>query len=175
MVEVIRKYMDELGFTGEQVIMSGLSMGTFGALYYGCDIRPKTIIIGKPLASIGDVAINERIHRPGGFPTSLDILAFIEGDMDEVAVERLNNRFWDKFDRADWRRTKFIVSYMIEDDYDSTAYNTLISHLSAGGVQVYGKGIHGRHNDETNAIVNWFVSQYEKTLLEDFGRRIVKK
>lgn len=175
MVEIIRKYMNELGFTGEQVIMSGLSMGTFGALYYGCDIKSKSIIIGKPLASIGDVACNERIHRPGGFPTSLDVLAFIEGDTDDAAVNRLNSRFWDKFDKADWSRTKFIVSYMIEDDYDSTAYNTLISHLSTEGVQVYGKGIHGRHNDATGAIVSWFTSQYEKILMEDYGRRIVKK
>lgn len=175
LAEIIRKYMDELGFKGEQVILSGLSMGTFGALYYGCDIRPEAIIIGKPLASIGDVAVNERIHRPGGFPTSLDVLAFIAGDTDDEAINRLNSRFWDKFDQADWSRTKFIVSYMIEDDYDATAYNMLISHLSTSGVQVYGKGIHGRHNDATGAIVSWFTSQYEKVLMEDYGRRIVKK
>ena len=32
-VDVIRQYMAELGFSGEQVIMAGLSMGTFGAMY----------------------------------------------------------------------------------------------------------------------------------------------
>lgn len=174
LIEIIKKYMDELEFTREQVILSGLSMGTFGALYYGCDIRPHAVIIGKPLTSIGDVATNERINRPGGFPTSLDVLKFIAGDMDDAAVDRLNHRFWDKFDKADWSQSKLIVSYMIEDDYDATAYSMLISHLNTGGVQVYGKGIHGRHNDETGAIVNWFVSQYEKILMEDFGRRIVK-
>ncbi len=55
-VRMIRKYMKELGFTRNQVVLSGLSMGTYGALYYGCDIRPYAIILGKPLASIGDVA-----------------------------------------------------------------------------------------------------------------------
>ena len=30
--DVLRKYMDELGFSGDQVILSGLSMGTYGAL-----------------------------------------------------------------------------------------------------------------------------------------------
>ena len=60
---------------------------------------------------------------------------------------------------------------MIEDDYDSDAYNTLISHLDSEGVQVYGKGIHGRHNDDTNGIVRWFSSQFKKILTEDFGRR----
>ena len=48
--------------------------------------------------------------------------------------------------------------------------DTLLSHLASSGVQVYGKGLHGRHNDDTNGIVSWFVSQYDKILREDFGR-----
>lgn len=172
LADIIRKYMNELGFTRHQVILSGLSMGTYGALYYGCDIMPHAMILGKPLASIGDVAVNERLHRPGGFPTSLDVLHYIAGGMDKTAVKELNDRFWNKFDAADFSSSKFIVSYMIEDDYDATAYDTIISHLHGEGTQVYGKGIHGRHNDDTGAIVGWFSSQYKKVLSEDFNRRI---
>lgn len=171
-VTMIRKYIKELRFSSDQVILSGLSMGTFGALYYGCDIRPHAIILGKPLASIGNVASNEKYIRPGGFPTSLDVLHCQCGDLDIRAAERLNSRFWDKFDRTDWGNTKFAVSYMIEDDYDADAYQTLLSHLRSAGAEAYGKGIHGRHNDNTGAIVNWFVMQYKKILHEDFGRKM---
>ena len=166
----IRSPMEELGFTPDQVIFSGLSMGTFGALYYGCDIRPHALILGKPLASIGSVAANERLLRPGGFPTSLDVLRYVSRDTDPAAVERLNRRFWGKFDATDWGRSKFVVSYMVEDDYDATAYASLIAHLRSEGAQVYGKGLHGRHNDNTGGIVNWFSSQFDKLLREDFGR-----
>ena len=169
---IIRKYMDELGFTGEQVIFSGLSMGTYGALYYGCDFTPHALILGKPLASIGNVAVNEKYLRPAGFPTSLDVLRYHCDGMGASEVEELNKRFWDKFDAADWGRSKLIVSYMLEDDYDTNAYHMLLSHLKSEGVQIFGKGIHGRHNDNTNAIVNWFVTQYKKTLREDFGRKL---
>ena len=172
MVEVIRHYMKQLGFSEEEVILSGMSMGSFGALYYGCDIKPHTMILGKPLASIGDVALNERLHRPGGFPTSLDVLNYVSKGTDKEAADRLNHRFWDKFDNTEWKNSRFVVSYMIEDDYDSKAYNRLISHLKSGGIEVYGKGIHGRHNDATGAIAGWFKNQYEKTLNEHFGRRI---
>lgn len=174
LVSIIHKYMEELGFTNQQVIFSGLSMGTYGALYYGCDILPHAMILGKPLASIGDVAANERLHRPGGFPTSLDVLGFVTGAVNNEAIQKLNNKFWDKFDAADWGNSKFIMSYMIEDDYDATAYKELISHMDDDGVQVYGKGIHGRHNDDTGAIVGWFISQYHRVLMEDFRRRIEK-
>ena len=170
-VDGLRKYREELGFSEDQVILSGLSMGTFGAMYYGCDVHPHTILLGKPLASIGDVAANERLNRPGGFPTSLDVLKYLCQGMGPENVEALNKRFWDKFDGADWSRSRFVASYMIEDDYDRTAYGELLSHLDSTGVQVYGKGIHGRHNDDTNAIVRWFVKQYEKILAEDFDRR----
>ena len=169
-VDVIHKYMDELGFDESQVILSGLSMGTYGALYYGCDIRPHAIILGKPLASIGDVADNERIKRPGGFPTSLDVMHYSVGGTTQDHVEALNDRFWDKFDRTDWGDTKFIVSYMIEDDYDGTAYDTLISHIHDAGARIYGKGLHGRHNDDTTGIVGWFGTQYDRTIEDDFDR-----
>jgi len=61
---------------------------------------------------------------------------------------------------------------MIEDDYDGTAYNRLISHLKTEGVQVYGKGIHGRHNDATGPIAGWFKSQYAEILNRDFARKV---
>lgn len=171
-VMIIRKYMDELGFTSKQVILSGISGGTYGALYYGADIRPHAMILGKPVPSLGNVAANEKYLRPGGLPTTLDMLRYLSGDTDTVSVEKLNGKFWDKFDTVDWGGSKFIVAYMIEDDYDPDAYNMLLSHLWSSGVQVYGKGIHGRHNDNTPAIVNWFSSQYKKVLNEDFLRKV---
>lgn len=171
LADIIRSYMAKLGFTGDQVIFSGLSMGTFGALYYGCDILPHAIILGKPLANIGDVAENERLHRPGGFPTSLDVLQKVSGGSDKASIQQLNDRFWNKLDAAEWKNTKFVVSYMIEDDYDFRAYDMLLSHVKGSGMKVYGKGIHGRHNDETGAIVAWFKSQYDKILLDDFSRK----
>lgn len=169
--QIINGYVKELDFTNQDVIMAGLSMGTFGAMYYGCDIQPHAMLLGKPLASIGNVAFNERINRPGGFATSLDVVNYISGATDDAAIESLNKKFWDKFDKADWNQSKFVISYMIEDDYDADAYNSLLLHLHSEGVQVYGKGIHGRHNDDTGGIVRWFSSQFRKILEEDFGRR----
>lgn len=171
-VNAIRTHMKELGFASDQVILSGLSMGTFGAMYYGCDILPHAMIVGKPLASIGNVAANEKHLRPGGFPTSLDVLKFQCGGLDRECVEKLNDRFWRKFGSADWSHSKFAITYMMEDDYDTDAYATMLSHLGGDGVQTYGKGIHGRHNDNTSGIVNWFLTQYRKMLREDFDRRM---
>lgn len=167
---IIRKYMTELGFGPDQVIFSGLSMGTFGALYYGCEFTPHAMLLGKPLASVGDIATNETLVRPGGFPTSLDVLLTNTGGLDGDSVRRLNERFWNRFDAAVWNKTKFVVAYMIEDDYDQTAYEKLISHVRFGGVQIYGKGLHGRHNDNSGGIVSWFAKQYRKILQDDFGR-----
>ncbi len=166
--KIIREIMAKLKFKNSEVILSGLSMGTFGALYYGCRLHPNTILIGKPLASIGDVAENERINRPGGFPTSLDVLHKAYGDLGREAIRQLNDRFWEVFKHTNWNGTRFVISYMIEDDYDSTAYEKLLIHLKDAGAQIYGKGLHGRHNDNTHGIVNWFVNQYRKIIQDDF-------
>ena len=135
------------------------------------DFSPYAILLGKPLVSLGDVAENERILRPEVFPTSLDVMKYNEGELSERAQRRLNERIWKKAKNVRWNKTKFIISYMIEDDYDDKGYETLISRLDTKQVKIYGKGIHGRHNDNSDAIVSWFLSQYERILEEDFGRK----
>ncbi|MCR4694748.1 MAG: accessory Sec system protein Asp2 [Pseudobutyrivibrio sp.] len=171
MVRIIEKHMNKLGFYPDQVVLSGISMGSTGTLYYGCDIKPKALIMGKPLVNLGDIAKNERLKRPGGFATSLDLLNRHAGGMDQDAIQNFNDRMWDKVKKTDFGHTKLIVSYMYEDDYDGTAYKNLLMALNSAGVQVYGKGLHGRHNDNTQGVSAWFKSQWEKVLREDFNRR----
>ncbi len=171
MVDIIKGYLKQLKFYPEQLILSGISMGSIASMFYGCDLRPHALILGKPLASLGDIAENERLNRPGGFATSLDLLHHFGHSMDRVGIESLNNKFWNKIRKTNFSHTKFIVSYMIEDDYDRTAYDRLLSELNSDGVQVYGKGLHGRHNDNSAGISAWFKGQYDKIMREDFGRK----
>ena len=170
MLSALRGYIERAGFDRNEVIFSGNSMGTFGSLYYGCDIRPHAFILGKPLTSMGNVAKNETLERVGGFPTALEVLLKNYGDLTGESIQELNDRFWTKFDRTDWGDTKFIISYLYEDDYDPDAYRDILAHLSSTGVSVYGKGIHGHHNDNTAQIIQWFKSQYHRVFREDFQR-----
>lgn len=165
---IIRRCMKMLKFHNSEVIMSGLSMGTFGALYYGCRIRPNTILLGKPLASMGDMAENMRIKCSGGSNCWVDVLHKECGSLSRDAINQLNDRFWNLFDRTDWSKTRFAVAYMIEDDLDGNAYENLQSHLSGGDAWIYGKGLHGRHNDNTPGIVSWFRNQYQEIIRKDF-------
>ena len=170
MLSVLQEHLEQLGFSADQMICSGISMGSTGALYYGSMLMPHAIIVGKPLVNMGTIALNERLVRPGGFPTSLDLLLKQEGQLGKAAAEKLNEHFWAQFRKADWSRTKLILSYMLEDDYDKEAYSHMVEQLSASDAQIYGRGLHGRHNDNSAGIVQWFFSQYQKTLNEDFGR-----
>lgn len=166
--QVIRQTMSVLGFQNSEVILSGLSMGSFGALYYGCRIHPNTILLGKPLASLGDVANNERYKCPAGSHSWLDVLHKAAGNLNQEAVQRLNDKFWDAFDHTDWSGTRFAVAYMIEDELDGNAYGNLQSHLRGHGARIYGKGLHGRHNDNSGGIISWFVNQYREIIERDF-------
>lgn len=168
--ETIRGALKELGFDRSQLILSGISMGTYGAAYYGAALLPHAVILGKPLMNAGSVAANERILRPGDFPTSLDVLRSLEGDIGEEARKRLDQRMWERFDRADFTNTRFAIAYMQQDDYDPHAYEDILEHLEGKKVPIYGKGLTGRHNDNTEGIVQWFRSQYRKILQEDFKR-----
>lgn len=61
-------------------------MGTFGSLYFGSKLSPHALILAKPLTELGVVAENERLLRPGGFPTSLDLLLKNYGSLSKKSV-----------------------------------------------------------------------------------------
>lgn len=50
------------------------------------------------------------------------------------------------------------------------AYEMMVWALSNKNAQIYGRGLHGRHNDNTVGIMQWFTSQYKKLLHEDFSQ-----
>lgn len=168
--DIISSALEWLGFNNDDLILAGLSMGTFGALYYGSMLKPHSILVGKPLVNIGDIAKNEKLIRPEGFPTSLDILRSMTGGITNEHIEELNNRFWKKFNIADFSDTTIVVSYMKHDDYDATAYYDILDSFNAREGKIISKGIEGRHNDNTSAIVNWFITQFNSILKNDFER-----
>ncbi|PTK05053.1 accessory Sec system protein Asp2, partial [Mammaliicoccus sciuri] len=55
-INVIDETLEKLNFKSHELILSGLSMGSFGALYYGAQLNPQAIIVGKPLVNIGTIA-----------------------------------------------------------------------------------------------------------------------
>lgn len=168
--ETIRRALLVLGFDHRQLILSGLSMGAFGALYYGCRMQPHTILLGKPIVNLGTVAENERLLRPGGFPTSLDLLLKNEGSLEPEKAAALDRMMWSRIQRADLSQTSIAAAFMDGDDYDPEAYRQLRDSLAQQRVKLCGKGLIGRHDDNTGEIVDWFLRRYREILREDFGR-----
>lgn len=168
--DVIQEKLDFLGFDNSQLILSGLSMGTFGAAYHGSKLAPHAIILGKPVLSLGEVALREKLSRPGGFPTSLDILSRYTGKMNEQGGQELDRYFWRQFEKGDFSNTQFIVAYMKNDDYDATAFQNILDRTRNTTAKVIGRGWAGRHGDGGSGPTLWFLRQYYNVLKKDFGR-----
>ncbi|NBK46716.1 accessory Sec system protein Asp2 [Staphylococcus delphini] len=167
---VIQETLDWLGFEDDALILSGLSMGSFGALYYGAQLNPTAIVVGKPLVNMGSIAKNMRLMRPNDFGTAIDILRGNEGSIDDEAVTRLNQKFWSVLNGANIENTIFAVSYMENDDYDIQAFSDLLPVLSRQGARVMSRSIPGRHNDDTPTIASWFNHFYYMIMESEFGR-----
>ncbi|QXJ68259.1 accessory Sec system protein Asp2 [Lacticaseibacillus paracasei] len=169
-ISVIQETLARLHFDPSDLILSGLSMGTFGALYYGAQLSPRAIVVGKPLVNIGTIAAGTRLTRPSGFETSLDMLMFYEGDLNRV--NEMNQRFWKVFKAANFKHTTFVFAYMLNDDYDPHAFPEIRDYLKEAEptVRILSKGLVGRHNDNTDGIVDWFLMQYRHLLQQQFDR-----
>lgn len=168
--ETIQHYLDYLGLTAKELILSGLSMGTFPSLYYGATFEPHAIIVGKPLTNIGTIARRGRLDAPGVFNTAFDVLKYQTGYVTSQHMLELDHRFWKAFKAADFSKTTFGLSYMKDEDMDPQAYEQLVAHLCNTGAKILSKGTAGRHNDDTDTNVAWFVHFYRMILNSDFGR-----
>ncbi|QHW35949.1 accessory Sec system protein Asp2 [Staphylococcus ursi] len=172
--QVIQQTLATLGFHHDACIFSGLSMGSFGALYYGAQLHPKAINVGKPLVNIGTIAQNMKLLRPQDFDTSLDIVLAhqYEAVDPDARIARLNEKFWDVLTNSDLQDTSIPLTYMVHDDYDPTAFRDLLPVLSRQHVHVMNKAIPGRHNDDTATVVSWFMNFYHILLKDHFGRDV---
>lgn len=167
----IRDCLNFLDFNSSQLILSGLSMGTFGALYYASTFNPSAVVVGKPFTNLGDMATNLKIKRPNAFETATDIVMNIVGGTDKTLTDKLNQKFWNKFQKSNFSRTSFAIAFMENDDYDVNATSNLIEHLSEKNAHIYTKGYSGRHNDNSPAVNKWFMQQYQNILSERFERK----
>ncbi|MHC5268404.1 accessory Sec system protein Asp2 [Enterococcus sp. LJL98] len=169
---VIREKLELLGFDSSQLVLSGLSMGTFGALYYAADLSPHSVIVGKPLTDVGDIATNGRIRRPNEFGTALDILYSHTKEVSASAAEQLNQKFWKKFKSGRYEKTTFAISYMKDDDYDKLSFPRLLKTIKGMNslTKVLYKGLVGRHNDNSPEINRWFLKQYRNVMVQVFQR-----
>lgn len=175
-LDLIRQTLRRLHFTADQLTMGGLSMGTFAAFYYGAQLPPRAIFAGKPLSNLGVIAEAGKILRPGDFEASFDVQLYHEGDLSPASTKHLNQRLWQKFDHSDFSNTTFAIAFMEEDGFDTDAFKniyTRIKHRFPDGHFLY-KGIIGRHNDNTPAIVAWFVLQMRHFLAHEFDRPLLE-
>ena len=168
--ETIAHYLDYLGFDRKDLILSGLSMGTFPALYYGASFEPHAIIVGKPLANLGTIASRGRLASPRVFPTSFDVLKHQTGGVSLNHMLELDQRFWKVFKQANFSKTTFGLSYMKDEDMDPQAYENLVTYLCNTGAKILSKGTAGRHNDDTDTNIAWFLHFYRMVLASGFGR-----
>lgn len=168
--EVIEQSLEQLGFNSDDLILSGLSMGSFGALYYGAQLNPAAVIAGKPLVNVGTIADNMKLLRPNDFGTANDVLMSLTGGTSKEHIAALNEKFWKVFSDSDLSQTTFALSYMMHDDYDLLAFDDLLHVLSEKHVKTISRAIPGRHNDDSSTINNWFVHFYNVLLETEFGR-----
>ncbi len=168
--KVITEALDYLGFSHRQLILSGLSMGSFGALYYSTYLQPSAVIVGKPLINVGTIANNMRLVRPNDFGTALDVLRFNEDGISENEVKQLDRKFWNQLRKSQLTHTTFAIAYMEHDDYDTHAFRDLLPLLTEQHARVMSRSVPGRHNDDSSTITNWFINFYHLIMAQQFGR-----
>ncbi|NME34759.1 accessory Sec system protein Asp2 [Lactobacillus sp. MRS-253-APC-2B] len=163
---VIDQYLQKLGFTRQQLILSGISMGTYGALKFGALMGVHEVIVAKPLVHLDSIATRGRLTRPDEFETAFDIERAIATQGQKVTDDMLLRLM----DQQNLGQTNFSIAYMENDDYDATAFADLSRHLLPRANRLNSYSLPGRHNDDSAGMLQWFLMRYRQVLQHDFGR-----
>ncbi|CAJ1223464.1 Accessory Sec system protein Asp2 [Lactococcus lactis] len=173
LVKEIQEKLDLLGFSNKELVLSGLSMGTYASFYYGAQLEPHAIVVGKPLANIGGLAVHSRIFSPYDWDLAMDTLIHLTGTLTKKSATALDEAFWKKFESADFSETTFIIAHMLQDT--DLPFKRIFNHLKQNypSAKVLHKGLEGRHNDDTPGVTSWFYKQYQQLLISDFDRQLL--
>lgn len=173
LVKEIQEKLDLLGFSNKELVLSGLSMGTYASFYYGAQLEPHAIVVGKPLANIGGLAVNSRIFSPYDWDLAMDTLLHLTGELTKESAADLDEAFWEKFESANFSETTFIIAHMLQDT--DRPFKRIFEHLKHHypSAKVLHKGLEGRHNDDTPGVTSWFYKQYQQLLISDFDRQLI--
>lgn len=167
---VINQCLKKLGFDHSQLVMNGISMGTYPAMKLGAQLGAGFINVAKQISDLGHVSSRARLQRPVSFETGYDIDNRLVDKLDEQHLQQLDDDYWRQFDQQDLSNTRLFVAYMKNDDYDDQAIDHLKrSPAIARAKQFVYRGFPGRHNDDPQ-INYWFMRRLDQILQNDFAR-----
>lgn len=171
--KLIKQKLADLQFTNQQLVVSGISEGSYAAMRIGAPLEPKAIIMGKLLANLGHIAQRGRLHRPNDFQPSYDIVTrIINNESNIYDLEQLDESYWRSLRECDLTHTKIFVAYMESDDFDNISFNRFADTPAIKASEEFAyQGYPGRHNDNSVAISNWFKERYRQVMRDDFGRK----
>lgn len=169
--KVILDALNWLNFTPKEMTMSGISAGTYGALYYSALFKPRAVLGIKPIVNLDLIAKNGHLVRPDNdFATIFDIVKANGKGTDAAALTRVHDHFWDVFNQADLAGVDYYFGHMYEDDYDNQTYGNLTQALAKKHARLVGKGAHGHHTDGSDVLLPWMFNQLKAVLQNDFKR-----
>ncbi|MCD7137165.1 accessory Sec system protein Asp2 [Limosilactobacillus balticus] len=165
----IIRTLRKLGFSRQQLVLNGISMGTYPAIKLGVQLSPYAINVAKPTVNLGQVALRARLERPDEFDTIFDIDRQLVSSLNSEQLEQLDTKFWELMNQTDLTKTRIYVGYMKNDDYDNLAIKRMQENSAIQNARLFvSKGFPGRHNDN-RAVVQWFVSRLTE-INNVFGR-----
>ena len=170
LVQKIKDTLQYLGFSNNQLVLSGMSMGTHASLYYVSDLQPHSVIINKPLVNLNEVARNQILKAPQVYPFIFDIETYLAKHIGIKSVNDLDEEFWQHFKDGKFDSTQFYIAHMLNDDYDDIIFNQLRDRFIQSKKVITHKAIPGRHNDNGSTSVGAFLYYYYLVLSKNFQR-----
>jgi accessory secretory protein Asp2 len=163
LIAIIDEKLSENGLTRKDLILTGWSMGSFSALYYGLKMQAGHIIPCKPVVHLGKVTADTwLIYKNDG--TMIDARQYLTGRTDAADTEHLDGLLDDIIVTTDTAQTNVHAFAMENDELDrSIAWfeQDLKPHVKQLSLETH-KGFHADARKE----MGYFILNTLRTIIE---------
>ncbi|MER2130293.1 accessory Sec system protein Asp2 [Leuconostoc lactis] len=161
-IETIKRAMATLNLKPEDVILTGYSMGSFPAMYYAADIKPRAVVIAKPIINLGTFTANPDFPHGYNQDWTLDVRRYLAGRMAPEDTEPLNQIFWEHIQNVDWSKIAVELLTMTDDEYDGQSLPELLAFFQSRDTPLTHEQEIGTHTAKIPEMVQFMTAALAK-------------
>ncbi|GMA69908.1 accessory Sec system protein Asp2 [Leuconostoc litchii] len=161
-VQIIKQKIKILGFSPEDVILMGSSMGSYPALYYAEDINPGAVVLAKPILNLGAFTAGSKISRSFDQGWRLDVRRYLTGRVHPDDNEKLNQKLWQHIENTNWTNIQVALFSVTNDEYDGQSLQQLLDFFVEHNTPLTHVTEEGTHMDKLDEMVDFLTTNLEK-------------
>ncbi|WP_157696683.1 accessory Sec system protein Asp2 [Latilactobacillus curvatus] len=166
---IILERLSALGLTTDDLIITGQSMGSTAAIYYGALLNAGNVVVTKPIINLGTFTSKGDLAITEGVSWMFETRRLLTGRVSVMDQDWLNALVTTAVAQSE-RKTIYSLFALLADQYDGDSIDEFVQSIETTGQLGEYFWEHGRHTEKSGAATVWLFDQIQNIIQGDDKR-----